>query len=179
VTLAIEEGARLEYLPQETILFDGARLCRRTSAAVAPGGRLLACEMLVFGRKAHDESFGRGRLYDSWQVKRGGRLAWADALALDGDIAARLGDPFGFAGAEAMATALYVGDDAESHLPVARALAESGACRGGATLLGNVLLARFFGAPAQAVRADLARYLAALRHAAFDHPARLPRVWHS
>jgi urease accessory protein len=179
VVLAVEEGARLEYLPQETILFDGARLCRRTSAAVAPGGRLLACEMLVFGRKAHDESFACGRLYDSWRVTRGGRLVWADAQALEGDIAARLGDPFGFAGAEALATALYVGDDAGSHLALAREHAETSACRGGATLLGNVLLARFFGAPATAVGADLARYLAALRHAALDHPARLPRVWHS
>ncbi|MGE0717812.1 MAG: urease accessory protein UreD, partial [Alphaproteobacteria bacterium] len=52
VGLAAGDGAWLEWLPQETILFDGARLRRKTEADVAPGGRLLALEMVVFGRIA-------------------------------------------------------------------------------------------------------------------------------
>jgi urease accessory protein len=176
ISLDVAEGAYLEYLPQETIVFDGARLARRTRAQVAPGGWLFGCEMLVFGRAAHDERLRQGRVFDSWQLRRGPELLWADALALDGDIGARLESPFAFDGAEAIATAVYVGDDAAALLPFARKLAESGASRGSATLVRSVMLARFFGAPAAAVRADLSRYICGCR-AALGWPARLPRVW--
>jgi urease accessory protein len=176
VALAVEPGAYLEYLPQETILFEGARLARRNRAAVAPSGTLLACEMVVFGRVAHGERLTQGRCYDAWQISRGDALVWSDALALEGDIGARLRSPFGFAGAEALATALYVGDDAERHLPLARKLAQSSACRGGASLVQGVLVARFLGAPAQEVRRALVHYISFLRAAA-GWPARLPRNW--
>jgi urease accessory protein len=176
VTLAVEADAYLEYLPQETILFNGARLARRTHADVAPGGRLLSCEMLVFGRAAHNERLTAGSVYDGWQLRRDHKLVWADALALEADIGARLESPCTFAGAEAMATAVYAGDDAAALLPFARKLAESGNSRGGATLVRGVVLARFLGAPAVAVRTDLSRYLRGLR-AALGWPARLPRVW--
>ncbi len=176
VTLAVEANAYLEYLPQETILFDGARLARRTHADLAPGGRLLSCEMLVFGRSAHDERLTRGSVYDGWQLRRDHKLVWTDALALDGDIGARLESPFAFAGAEAIATAVYAGDDAAALLPFARKLAENGGSRGGATLVRGIIVARFFGAPAAAVRIDLSRYLRGFR-AALGWPARLPRVW--
>lgn len=176
VGLTVEPGAYLEYLPQETILFEGARLARRNRAAVAPSGTLLACEMVVFGRAAHGERLTQGRLYDAWHISRGDTLRWTDALALEGDIGARLQSPFGFAGAEALATALYVGDDAERHLPLARKLAQSGACRGSASLVQGVLIARFLGSPAQDVRRALVHYLSFLRAAA-GWPARLPRNW--
>ncbi len=176
IALRADDGAYLEYLPQETILFDGARLARRSRVAVAPGGKLLTCEMLVFGRAAHGELLTHGGLYDGWQVRRGGKLVWADALALDGDIGARLRSPFGFAGAEALATALYVGDDAPRLLPVARKFAGGGLCRSGASLVGGVLVARFLGAPAKDVRADLSRFIRGFR-ATIGWPARLPRVW--
>lgn len=176
VALHVEDGAYLEYLPQETIVFDGARVARLTSARIAPRGRLLACDMLVFGRAAHGERLRRGKVYDAWRIRRGADLLWADALALDGEIADHLDSPFTFAGAEAVATAVYVGTDASSLLPFARKLAENGASHGGATIVRGILLARFFGAPAVAVRADLAQYIRAFR-AALGWPARLPRMW--
>jgi urease accessory protein len=176
VTLAVEAGAYFEYLPQETILFDGARLARRTHADVAPGGKLLACDMLIFGRAAHDERLTRGRIFDGWRLCCDGELRWADALALEGDIAAQLRAPFTFDGAEAIAFALYVGSNAACLLPFARELAETGNSRGGASVVRGVLLARFLGDPAAAVRADLSRYIRGLR-AALGWPARLPRVW--
>lgn len=175
--LSIGADAALEYLPQETIIFDHARLDRRMHVKIAASARLLACEMLVFGRAAHDETLTRGRVYEGWQIRRAGKLVWADALALDGDIASQLDGPFTFAGAAALATALYVGPDAAALLPLARELAATGASRGGASLIDSVLVARFFGAPAAAVRADLGTYLAAMRHAALGRPAALPRVW--
>ncbi len=121
--LAVAEDARLEWLPQETILFDGACLDRSLTATLARGGRLLACETLVFGRAARGEIMRRGRVRECWRIEYGGRLAWVDRLGLSPPIADRL-DGAGFGGARALATALYAGPDAGALVAVARAAAE-------------------------------------------------------
>ena len=177
IALSLEEGAWLEWLPQETILFERARLTRRVSVKTSPGGQLLAAETVVFGREAHGERFSRGLLRESWRVRVGGRLVWADELRLDGDIAAVLDDPMAFAGSRAMATAILVAADAGDHLPAARALAEAGACRAGASVVNGVLIARFFDRRADVVRRALMRYLGGMRQAAAGLPPVLPRLW--
>jgi urease accessory protein len=173
VDLAVGEGAWLEWLPQETILFDGARLRRGIAARVAATGRLLAGEMLVFGRIARGERWRAGALFERWRVERAGALTWYDAMRLDG---AALDHAAGLAGAEALATAIYVAADAARHLPLAREVTAGASCRGGATLVNGMLVARFIGA-AVPVRAGLVDYVAALRHAAAGLPARAPRAW--
>ncbi|MGQ9370103.1 urease accessory protein UreD [Azospirillum sp. A39] len=178
VALEVGDGGWLEWLPQETILFDGARLRRTTTVAVAGGGRLLAGELLVFGRLARGERFRRGLARDAWEVRRCGRLVWADALHLDGDVAALLDHPAGFAGAAAFGTVVYVGADAADRLEAARALLADAAPRTGATVLGDVLVVRFIGADARRLREDFGRFWAAFRAAAGGLPARLPRLWH-
>jgi urease accessory protein len=177
-TLEVGPEGMLEWLPQEAILFDGARLRRRTEAHVAPGGRLLACEMLVFGRAARGESYTGGVVLDTWRILRGDRLVWADALRLDGDVGAQLARPAAFDSAKGMATAIYVGDDAANHLEAAWTLLEGAEAKAGVTVVNGVLLARFLGRDAAAVRRDLVRYLGGLRHAVAGWPPRLPRVWH-
>ena len=177
IALTVGPNAWLEWLPQETILFDRARLVRRTTAEIEPGGRLLAAEMIIFGRTARGERLSAGLLHDRWSVRVAGRLVWVDALRLEGDIASRLDAPAGFDGATATATAIYVGADAPSLLPLARALALDSDSRAGASLVSHVLLARFIGRDARVLRADLARYLADLRRAAAELPARVPRLW--
>ena len=177
IALAVGDGAWLEFLPQETILFDGARLVRRTAAEIRAGGRLLACDMAVFGRTARGERFARGLLHDAWTIRRDQSLAWVDATRLEGGIAERLASA-AFDGATALATAIYVGPDAGTLLGLARALALDSECRAGASLVNGVLLARFLGRDARLVRRDLGQYLAHLRRAAAGLPALLPRVWH-
>jgi urease accessory protein len=166
----------LEWLPQETILFEGARLRRRTVADVAASARLLACEMVVLGRIASGERFTRGLLLDSWRVHRDGRLVWADGLRLDGAAPAVAG----FGDATAAAMALYVADDAARHLEASRDAIEvppGSAVRSGTTVVNGLLLARFLGAPHD-VRRALVAWLARLRAVCLDLPPRLPRVWH-
>jgi urease accessory protein len=164
----VGEGAALDWLPQETIVFEGARLKRRTVAEVAAGGALLACEMVVLGRAASGERFTGGLLLDSWSVRRAGRLVWTDALRVEG--ATPLGA--GFGEANALATVIGVWDRPEPHFERARALLEDAQCvRAGVTLVNGILVARLLG-EATAVRAAMTRFLGDFRG------RRLPRVWH-
>lgn len=172
--LVVSEDARLEWLPQESILFDGACLDRRLSATLALGGRLLACETLVFGRAARGETMERGRVREFWRIERGGRLAWIDRFGLSGGIRARL-DGAGFGGARALATALYAGADASALLPMAREFSENEG--GGATLVNGILVMRLLGAQPARVRDGLARLLGAVRRAAFGLTSGAPALW--
>jgi urease accessory protein len=177
VSLKVAAGAWLEWLPQETILFDGARLDRRLEAVVAADGRLVASEMITFGRIARGERFAKGLLLDRWRVRRADRLIWADALRLDADCAGLLDDRLGFSGARAMATVVYVAADALNRLELARSLTANAGGWAGATLINGMLLARFLAKDPIRLRVELARYLAKLRHAAAGLPAQPPRMW--
>lgn len=174
VELRVADEAWLEWMPQDTILFDRARLRRRFEIDIAEGGRLLACDSVVFGRTASGERFVDGLWHDRWQVRRGGRLVWADALRVE--KLATIDDPAGFDGASAYATALYVGPDAPQLIELARSLA-TGCARAGATVVGGVLLARFLDREASAVRLALANYVARFRAAVAGLPATAPRLW--
>ena len=178
VRLAVADGGWLEWLPQETILFDSARLRRTTSVEMNGSGRLLAGELLVFGRIARGERFTQGLARDAWEVRRDGRLVWVDALHLDGDVAALLDHPAGFAGATAYGTIVYVGSDAADRMDAARALLEDCAPHAGATVLGEVLVIRLLGRDAQRLRNDFGRIWAGLRAELAGLPARLPRLWY-
>jgi len=180
VALAVAGDGWLEWLPQETILFDGARLQRRTRIDVAPGARVLAGEILVFGRIAGGEQLGRGLLRDAWEVRRQGRLQWADALHLEDDIADVLADPACFDGATSYATVVHAGDDVAARLDLARALLardESG-LRTGATVVNGVLVARWLGRDAATLRRSFGNFWAAFRAAVGGRRDTLPRLWH-
>jgi urease accessory protein len=177
VSLQVAADAWLEWLPQETILFQGARFNRLIEANLAATGRLLASEIVVFGRRARGERFSCGRLLDRWRLQRDGRLVWTDALSLEGENIAALTQNLAFAGARAMATVIYAALDAGEHLPLGRALTAAARGRAGASLVNGMLLARFLAEDPAVLRADLAGYVAALRHAAAGLPARPPRLW--
>lgn len=178
--LRVEPGGWLEWLPQETILFEGARMKRRTVASVASGGRLLAGEFIVLGRQAMGETVTHGLVRDDWQVRRDGRLVWADALCLDGDISALTEHPAGLGGAIAIATAVFVADDAPDYLDAARDLlsGSSGRVRCGATAVNGILVVRVMGADPFEIREAYGNFWAAFRHAAAGLPGQLPRLWH-
>jgi urease accessory protein len=177
VRLALDEHAWLEWLPQETILFDGARLRRRLALDLAASARLLAADMLVFGRRARGERFEHGLLHDRWEVRIGGRLVWADALRLADGPGALLAAPFGFAGAGAAATAIYVAPDAPDRLELARALIQHPDVRSGATCMASVLILRWLGEDPGSVRDALRGFWARFRHTVAGLPERVPAIW--
>jgi urease accessory protein len=168
VAIAIGEGAQLDWLPQETIVFEGSKLKRRTVADVGAGGALLACEMVVLGRAASGERFTGGLLLDAWSVRRGGKLAWTDTLRVEGETP--LGAGFGTA--NALATVIGVWHEPQPLFEQARVLLESAdRVRAGVTLVNGVMVARLLG-EATAVRAATIAFLTGFRG------QRLPRVWH-
>lgn len=177
VSIRLDVAGYLEWAPLGTILFDGADLDRRTEIDVAEGGRLLASEALVFGRLARGERFASGRLIDRWRVRHGGRLAWADTLGLEGDIAAQLDAAAGFDGAAMAGMLLYVGADAGMHIEKARMLAERAQCRAAATVLGPVLMMRFLGRDDRAVRLAQADAFATMREAVAGLAPVPPKLW--
>jgi urease accessory protein len=176
VDLDLGDRTWLEWLPQETILFDGARLRRRLRVDASAQARLVAADMLVFGRRARGERFQRGFVYDRWEVRIGRRLAWADALRLAPEPGALLDAPFGFASAGAAATAIYVAPDAADRLDLARALLDQQKVRSGATCVGPVLVLRWLGQDPAAVRAAVQQFCARFRHAVAGLPEGVPLI---
>jgi urease accessory protein len=179
VALRADPGSWLEWCPQETILFDRIRLRRHTTLRLGPQSRLLAGDILVFGRRAHGERLQSGSVRDAWQVHSGDRLVWADALRLEGDIGAQLTAPFGFAGATAYGSLIYAGADAAAWRDLLRELAGGGDgdLRAGVTCLPGLLLARWLGKDAAHLRACFARAWTGLRHAAAGLPEQAPATW--
>lgn len=175
----IASGARLVWLPQETILFDDARLSRRFEADLAEDAELLIGEIIVFGRAAHGESISDGQFHDAWRVRRAGRLVYADALRFDGPIGALMQRSAIGGGARALATIVDFAALAESRLDEARALLESaganatGGVEAGASAWNGHLVIRALAPDVGAIRTVLARFLTAYR----GEP--MPRVWQS
>ncbi|MBK8209642.1 MAG: urease accessory protein UreD [Rhodospirillales bacterium] len=180
VRLAADADSWLEWLPQETILFDGAHLDRSTVIDTARGARVLAGEMLVFGRRARGETLRRGRLREAWQVRRDGRLLWADTLKADGDLHALLAAPACLAGAAAAATAIYLGEGSDAALALARdltATGDAGEMAAAASLVGGLLVVRWLAKDARLMRDAFGRFWAAMRRLLGGWPEVLPRVW--
>lgn len=172
VELSLGVGARLEWLPQETILFDGARLGRTLSAEMAGDAELLMAEMLVFGRLAMGETMGSGRVADRWRIRRDGRLAYAEDLVLAGDVAGLLDRPALGGGARASASVVMVSRGAESLVEAARAaLAPHEAVTSGASGWNGLLVVRALSPSPERLRAAIVALLSALRGAP------LPRLW--
>lgn len=169
--LRADAGATIEWLPQETILFDASRLLRRLSVDLAKGASLLAVEAIVLGRRAHGERVRSGSLSDHWRVRREGRLIYADSVRMDGDIVALLDRAATFGGAESFASVVLAGPD---RMPIddLRAILPSGdGLEAGASALPHVTVVRMIAVHGDVLRPALARLLADLRGTP------LPRVW--
>ncbi len=122
VKLKLNPDSSLAWLPQETILFDRARLARSIDVDMAEGSRLLMVEPLVFGRLAMKESVTEGHFRDRWRIRMDGRLIHAEDMRLGPDIADALARTAVAGGGLAMATVLMIAPDAEVMLAHARQL---------------------------------------------------------
>jgi len=173
-TLSVGEGATLHWLPQESILFSGARLSRSLTIELAASASLVACESVFFGRAAMGESLLRGSLHDRWRIRREGKLVFADDLRLEGAIASHLARQAIGAGARAAATLVAAGPQAVEKLEGLRETIATEALsdvEAGAGIVSDLLVIRLLALEAQALRRALVTLVGQVTGRA------LPRTW--
>jgi urease accessory protein len=170
IALKAAAGSQLSWLPQETILFDEARLSRRIDIDLAESASLALCEIVVFGRTAMGERLLQGGLVDRWRLRRGGRLAFAETIRLDGDIGEKLSKAAVAKDGVAIGTALIVPGD-EALVERVRELSSSFGGEVGISAWNGFAMARFCAQDAARLRADM---VAVLRRAT---GLAMPRLW--
>ena len=135
--LSVSNDASLQWLPQETILFEGAALTRRLDVDLDESARFLMVEPVLFGRRAMGEDLHDLRFDDRVDIRRNGTPIYRDGVRLLGDVAAQLDRPAVAAGARAMANLVYVAPDAAALLTELRGLIGTA---GGVSLLNDTVL---------------------------------------
>lgn len=171
VALSVGPGGWLDWLPQETILYDHARLERRTTVDLAPDAGCLLLETIVLGRRAMGERPVRMHLRDRREVRRAGRLVHHDALALDDDALARMGGAAMMGGAPALATLAVIAPHAPDLLAAARGALEEPGVTGAASAPPGRLVIRLLAGDGWPLRRQINRLLRVLR----EGPP--PRIW--
>jgi urease accessory protein len=170
IALKAAAGAHLSWLPQETILFNEARMSRRIDIDLAESASLLLCEIVVFGRTAMGERMLNGELVDRWRLRRGDRLVFAETMRLDGDIGEKLGKAAVAKGGVAVGTALMVPGD-EALVERVRELSSLFGGEVGISAWNGFAMARFCAQDAARLRADMMAVLRRVNRSA------LPRLW--
>ncbi len=168
--IEVGAGARVDWLPQETILFDRAALSRTLDVDLDGTAEFLAVEAVLLGRKAMGEAMLTGLFRDRWRIRRGGRLIHAEDLRLDGDVAALTAERAVLGGQVAFVTVLYAGPSAERYLSTVRPMLEGR--NGGVSHWNGKLVIRLAATDGFALRKILIPIISALRNG-----APVPKVW--
>ena len=176
----VSAGGMLEWLPQESIVFDGALANMQTRVSLAENAGFIGWEVLCLGRRASGEQFSSGAMNLSTRIERAGRPIWLERGMLEGD-SKLLQSSAGFAGYSVSATLLAVGAGLDPELLAAcrkQVPAEQGALHG-LTLLPDVLVARYLGHSAESARAWMTALWFLLRPAMAGREALMPRIWNT
>jgi urease accessory protein len=169
--LKLESCASLHWLPQETILFDGSHLTRSLAIDMAEDAQLVACEAILLGRRAMGERLTTAKLRDSWRIRRGGRLIFAEETRVAGDWPRQNAQAALGAGAAAFATLVIAGADSSALLERIRAMLDHPGFEAGASAFEGMVVVRMIAQSGLALR----QMLVPLLELATARP--LPRVW--
>jgi len=178
-TLDFTLGARaaLEWLPQETIVFDGARAVTQTCVRLEEESVYLGWEILCLGRQASGEKFVRGMFKFNTDIWKGDVRLWSERGAIGGGDAL-LDSPVGLAGHTVCATLVAAGRDIDNAtLAACRTIAHGEHARAGITRLPEVCIARWIGDAGEDARHYFAKLWEVLRPALRGRAAVMPRIW--
>jgi urease accessory protein len=175
--LKVREGAKLAWLPQETIVFNWGRLCRTTEIELSSGAELMALEWLVLGRAAHGEEMIGGHINDGWRVRKDGRLIWADSFRVTDEVFVHLHRKALLSKYKAAATLIYFGPHLDTRLEFLRDLAPSLECTCAATSVGGLIVARFAAEVSSDLRLALRSFLQQFSRELGLGPFRVPKMW--
>jgi urease accessory protein len=181
VRLQAQAGATLEWLPQETIFFDAADVRMSHEVELAADAAYIGAEILCFGRTASGEVFQRGSVAQRTSIRRGGKLVWFEQGHLQAEQGAMSG-PLALDGQTVCATLVAVGDGMDNALlsRLRQHLGELGLeGRTGATLMKQVLVARYMGQSSLVARQWLHAAWHVLRPPLLAREAAIPRIWNT
>lgn len=167
--LTVAAGARVNWLPQETILFNGSALERRLLVEMAADASLLLIESMIFGRAAMGETLTDIRLHDRIEIRIAGTPVFLDALRFAGDFQAHLSRAAIANGAGAMALILFASATAEGQLGALRGMLPDSA--GTSLIRDNLLAIRILASDGFALRRSVMPVLRRL------NDDTLPRCW--
>ena len=172
-TLRVAEGAAIEWLPQETIVFDGARAEIEWDARLSGHARLIAWDIVRLGRTAAGEGFESGSLRTATRIWRDGRLAWNERARI-GPHSRAGASPAALGGQPVYATFVCCAPGIDL-----QPLRDSGPGEGegGVTALPGMVIARYRGASTEAVRDWFHQLWARLRPTVLGRDAVAPRIW--
>lgn len=176
-TLRACDTAKLAWLPQETIVFNRARVSRRTEIEVSSGSQLLALEWLVLGRAAHGEKISSGSITDSWRVMKDGRLLWADTFRATDEIFPHLHGKALLSDCKAVATLLYFGPDLDRRLEFLRDRTPSLQCQCAATSVRGLIVVRLAAKASSDLKLALRSLLQQFGQELRTGPFRVPKMW--
>lgn len=175
--LKVRESARLAWLPQETIVFNRARLNRTTEIEVVDGAELLALEWIVLGRTAYGEIVTDGQITEHWRVKKEGRLIWADSFRINDEVFPHIYRKALLSGCTAIATLIYCGCSPEKRLEFLRNICPSLECSSASTLVGGIIVARLAASESSALKRALSRLLEQFGRELGPGPFQVPKMW--
>lgn len=177
VRLEVADRAVLEWLPQESIVFDGADLRTETDIHCTEFARACGWDVWMLGRLAARERFASGQVRQHTRLHRGGRLLWHERVRLSAHDPLR-GSPLGWNGLDVMGTFWAIGLPADdSLLDACRDIREAGVHLGLTRFEHGLWLARALGHSAERVRAALTRVWALIRPALCGAAGLPPRIW--
>ena len=173
-------GSLLEWLPQESIFFSGARAHSSSQIRLHGDARFIGWEVLCLGRRAAGESFDQGELRLETRIDGDAGPRWLERGRLLGNDPL-LASPVGLAGKSVCATLLAAGLPIDpALLAAARAIPTSETdAQAGLTALPELLVARYLGHSAEAARLWLSRIWQLLRPLYAGRPAITPRIWNT
>ena len=180
LTFRVGEGAGLEWLPQESIVFDGARAGMSARVELAATARFFGWDILCLGRRASSEQFRHGALALATRIERDSRPIWLERGRLDGG-SALFDSPAGLAGFSVVGTLLATGADLDpATLAECRAIeADEAGARHGLSALPDLLVARYLGHSSEAARGWFAGLWQVLRPTYMGRAAVAPRIWNT
>ena len=174
--LRVAAGASLEWLPQETIFFEGCRAANRVEFELAPGARLLAWEIACLGRLRSRERFASGDAFHSLSLRVDGRLCWTERGRLvAGDRA--LDSGVGLGGHSVFGTFLAAAPGLDTGLIAACRRSKPSSGEAAMSLLPGVLVARYLGSSSESARIYFSALWRVLRPALVGREALEPRIW--
>jgi urease accessory protein len=172
VALDVGEGAALEWLPQETIVFEGARVASEVRVDLRAGARFVGWEILSLGRPAAGEGFGSGEARLDWRIRLDGQPLYLERQLWD---CRAFGANWGLRGRAACGT-LFAWPASEDALGEVRGLIGDGAGRG-VTLIDGLLVCRALDGRADLLRQFFLRVWEIIRPGTVGRAACPPRIW--